>query len=150
MLGCVPDRRPSAGVRMQAAQSRVGKVLSNWAMWPPIDGCALDQVDREAGVGDLEGGRDAGDAAAHDQRGRVDGHPDAARAARARATRTTPPATMALALAVAARLVRVDPRDLLADRDQLAQVGVEAGPLRRRRGTSSRAGAASRRPRRRG
>ena len=26
------------GVRMHAAQSRVGNVLSNWAMWPPIDG----------------------------------------------------------------------------------------------------------------
>ena len=26
------------GVRMQAEQSSVGKVLSNWAMWPPIDG----------------------------------------------------------------------------------------------------------------
>ena len=26
------------GVRMQAAQSRVGKVLSNWAMCPPMDG----------------------------------------------------------------------------------------------------------------
>ena len=26
------------GVRMQAAQSRVGKVLSNWAMCPPMEG----------------------------------------------------------------------------------------------------------------
>src|SRR4030067_3141942 len=26
------------GVRMQAEQSKVGKVLSNWAMCPPIDG----------------------------------------------------------------------------------------------------------------
>jgi len=26
------------GVRMQAEQSRVGKVLSNWAMCPPIEG----------------------------------------------------------------------------------------------------------------
>jgi len=26
------------GVRMQAAQSRVGKVLSNRAMWPPMVG----------------------------------------------------------------------------------------------------------------
>ena len=26
------------GVRMQAAQSSVGKVLSNMAMWPPMEG----------------------------------------------------------------------------------------------------------------
>ncbi len=37
MFGCVPASF-ILGVRMQAAQSRVGNVLSNWAMWPPIDG----------------------------------------------------------------------------------------------------------------
>ena len=37
MLGCLPSA-DIFGVRMQAAQSSVGKVLSNIAMWPPIDG----------------------------------------------------------------------------------------------------------------
>ncbi len=37
MFGCEPAVT-ILGVRMQAAQSSVGKVLSNWAMCPPIDG----------------------------------------------------------------------------------------------------------------
>ena len=32
------------GVRMQAAQSSVGKVLSNIAMWPPIDGSRSTRI----------------------------------------------------------------------------------------------------------
>src|SRR5512136_1473315 len=36
-LGC-RDTSTIFGVRMQAEQSRVGKVLSSWAMCPPIDG----------------------------------------------------------------------------------------------------------------
>ena len=35
MFGCLPTAT-IFGVRMQAAQSRVGKVLSNIAMWPPM------------------------------------------------------------------------------------------------------------------
>jgi len=56
---------------MQAEQSSVGKVLSNWAMCPPMLGAALDEVHRVAGVGQLQRGLQAGDAAADDQRGRV-------------------------------------------------------------------------------
>ena len=37
MFGCVPTS-DIFGVRMQAAQSSVGKVLSNLAMCPPMDG----------------------------------------------------------------------------------------------------------------
>ena len=51
------------GVPMQAAQSRVGKVLSYWSMCPPTVGCRLHQVGLEAGLGDIEGGLHAGDAA---------------------------------------------------------------------------------------
>ena len=55
------------GVRMQAAQSSVGKVLSNMAMWPPMLRLAFDQDHLLAGVGQRQGGLDAGDAAADDQ-----------------------------------------------------------------------------------
>ena len=37
MFGCWPTCT-IFGVRMQAAQSSVGKVLSNLAIWPPMDG----------------------------------------------------------------------------------------------------------------
>ena len=43
-------------------------------MWPPIDWLPLDQVDLVAGVGALERGLDAGDAAAHDQHRLGDRH----------------------------------------------------------------------------
>ncbi len=44
-------------------------------------------------------------------------------------TRSTAPETTALALAVAATLVRVHPGDLLADGRHLAQIGVQAGAV---------------------
>ena len=62
------------GVRMQAAQSSVGKVLSNMAMCPPIDGFALDEDHLLAGVGQGQGGLDPGDAAADDHRPGHDPH----------------------------------------------------------------------------
>jgi hypothetical protein len=45
-LGCVPTDT-MRGVRMQAEQSRVGKVLSNWAMCPPIEGSRSTMYDRK-------------------------------------------------------------------------------------------------------
>ena len=118
------------GVRMQAAQSRVGKVLSNWAMCPPIDGSRSTRWTREARIGDLERGRDAGDPAAHDQRGRVDRHP--VRLQR-RVLRDAQDATghHGLGLGGGGLLIGVDPGDLLADGDQLAQVRVETRSLAR-------------------
>ena len=43
MLGSLP-RADILGVRMQAAQSSVGKVLSNMAIWPPIEGLRSTSV----------------------------------------------------------------------------------------------------------
>ena len=89
---------------------------------------ALDEVDGEAGVGDLERGRDAGDPAADDERRRVDRH--AQRLERhLLADAQDAAGDDRLGLGRRGRLVGVDPRDLLADRDELAQVRVEAGPL---------------------
>ena len=89
---------------------------------------ALDEVDREAGVGDLERRRDPGDPAADDERRRVDR--DAERLER---DLLADPQDAAgddrLGLGRGGDLVGVDPRDLLADRHELAQVGVEAGAL---------------------
>ena len=91
-------------------------------------GLALDQVDREARVGDLERGRDAGDAAADDQGGRVDRHPDRLER-RLLADAEDTAGDDRLGLGGRGVMVGVDPRDLLADRHQLAQVGVEPGPF---------------------
>ena len=44
-------------------------------------------------------------------------------------TRSTPPEMTALDFSVAAALIGMHPGNLLADRDQLAQVGVQTSPL---------------------
>ncbi len=56
------------GVRIHAAQSRVGKVLSYCAMWPPIRRRPLNQHHGIAGVGDVQGGLNPRDPAADYQR----------------------------------------------------------------------------------
>ena len=38
------------GVSIQAAQSRVGKVLYSWAMWPPMLRLPLHQIDLLSGL----------------------------------------------------------------------------------------------------
>jgi hypothetical protein len=89
-------------------------------------GVLLDEVDLEAGIGQLEGGADAGDAAAHDERGGV----DVDRHRRERLVAANPlhaAGQDGLGLDRGRGLVRVDPRVLLADRDQLAQVRVQPG-----------------------
>ncbi len=48
------------GVRMQAEQSSVGKVLSSWAMCPPMVEFALDEVDADVMPGKVERSLDAG------------------------------------------------------------------------------------------
>ena len=110
---------------------------------------ALDEVDREAGVGDLERGGDAGDPAADDQRRRVDRDPERlerhllARRAGRRRPRSPWPWPWP-------RPCRCGPRRP-ARGSRPARTGTGSGRrARRRRGTSSRACAASRRPRRRG
>ncbi len=40
----------------------VGKVLSSWAMWPPMRRLLLNQIDLEAGGGQIERGLDTADA----------------------------------------------------------------------------------------
>jgi hypothetical protein len=96
MLGCVPAStmrgRQDAG---RAIQGREGLVELGHV---PADGrFALDQVDMEARVGDLERRLDAGDAAAHHQRIRVDGDFDLLERFVFSITRSTAPATIALA-----------------------------------------------------
>ena len=59
----------SLGLMVHMAQSLVGKVLSSWAMCPPMADLAFDQVDLEAGLGQVERGLHAGDAAADDHHG---------------------------------------------------------------------------------
>ena len=56
------------GVRIQAAQSSVGKVLSSWVIFPPMVGLLLHDIHLETRVRDIQGGLDAGDTAADDQR----------------------------------------------------------------------------------
>ncbi len=55
------------GVRMQAAQSSVGKVLSNMAMCPPIDGSRSTRITSLPASARVKRGLDSGDAAADDQ-----------------------------------------------------------------------------------
>ena len=62
------------GVRMQAEQSMVGKVLSSLAMTPPMVRLLLDDGDLETGVGQVESGLDAGHPAADDEDVLVDLH----------------------------------------------------------------------------
>ena len=56
------------GVRMQAAQSSVGKVLSYWAIRPADGGGALDEGHLVAGIRDVQRRLDPGDPAADHQR----------------------------------------------------------------------------------
>ncbi len=116
------------GVRMQAAQSSVGKVLSNIAMWPPMRRLALDEDDLFAGVGQGQGRLDAGDAAADDHRPRRNPHElplqglvsgDAADGA----------GQVGLGLHQRGGLVGGHPGDLLADVGHLHQEAVQAGVL---------------------
>ena len=114
-------RRQDAGRAIQRGEGLVelGHV--------PADGrLALDQVDVVAGVGDLQRALDAGDAAAHHQRGGMDRNrhrfqralvPDAFDAA----------GDHRLGLGSGRGLVGVHPRDLLADGYHLAQVGIQPG-----------------------
>ena len=95
----------------------------------PADGWfSLDQVDRETGVGDLERGLDAGNATADHQGGRVDGHVQ-----RLERLVVDDPLDTArddrLGFFGGGDFIGVHPGDLLADGDQLAQVGVQIGFL---------------------
>ena len=89
-------------------------------------GALLDEVDVVAGVGQLERGLQAGDAAADDQRGRVDLHVHRLQRlllldALGRGV------DQRLGLGRGGRLVGAHPGAVLADVGHLAEVGVQAG-----------------------
>ena len=125
MLGSLP-RADIFGVRMQAAQSSVGKVLSNMRHVAADRGVALDQGDVLAGGRQLEGRLDAGDAAADDQDVVVDRHLDGLERLVERQPVDLARSRMRLALAVAAAGSIGHPRAVLADVGHLQQVRVEA------------------------
>ncbi len=60
MLGCRPTST-SLGESIHIEQSLVGKVLSSWAIWPPMVGASLHQVNPEAGSAEIEGGLNTAD-----------------------------------------------------------------------------------------
>jgi hypothetical protein len=64
MFGCRPTST-SLGERIHMEQSLVGKVLSSWAMWPPMLGRFLNQVDLETGRGQIQRGLNAADSTAN-------------------------------------------------------------------------------------
>ena len=118
------------GVRIQAAQSRVGKVLSSWDILPPIVGRLLHDIYLVAGICDVQRSLNTGDTAA-DYQGAL-GYAAFARAAGARSGCT---------LATAARaeddglfgslfLILVNPGALLTDVCDFHHVGVQAGVCR--------------------
>ena len=63
MFGCRPTST-SLGASIHMEQSLVGKVLSSWAIWPPMLGAFLNQVDLEAGGGEIERGLNTADPSA--------------------------------------------------------------------------------------
>ena len=63
MLGC-RSHSMNFGESMHIEQSLVGKVLSSWAILPADGRSLLDQVDLEAGGGQIQSGLDPADAAA--------------------------------------------------------------------------------------
>ena len=65
MLGCRPTST-SLGASIHIEQSLVGKVLSSWAIWPPMLGAFLNQVDFKAGSGKIEGGLNTADPSTDD------------------------------------------------------------------------------------
>src|SRR3989304_4728822 len=99
MWGCDPAET-MRGVRMQAEQSSVGRGLWNWAMCPPIDGSPSPRRTRRPP-------RAGGRAVQRLQRLGVYHAPPAAR-------------QNGFGLVGRGLFVGVHPRDLLADRDQLA------------------------------
>ena len=49
------------------AQSLVGKVLSSWAILPPMLGKLLHQVDLDAHIGEVQGGLHPGNASSNNK-----------------------------------------------------------------------------------
>ena len=89
---------------------------------------ALDEIDVVAGVGQFQRGLQAGDAAADDQRGRID--LDLHRLQRLLVLHALGRGgDQRLGLSRARLLVEVDPGDVLAEVGHLAEVGIQAGPL---------------------
>ena len=66
IFGCFPTCT-ILGVRMHAAQSSVGKVLSNTGHVPADRRLLFDQIYGAARIGDIERGLNSGDAGAHNQ-----------------------------------------------------------------------------------
>ena len=118
------------GVRMQAEQSMVGKVLSSLAMTPPMVVCFSTMVTLRPGVGQVESGLDAGHPAADDEDVLVDldlvGEEGLEPAGLGHGHLEDVPGLLG-----GHRHVGVDPGAVLADVGHLEQVGVEAA-LRRR------------------
>ena len=65
IFGCRPTST-SLGESIHMEQSLVGKVLSSWAMCPPMLGPFFDQIDLKTGRGQVQRGLDSADAAAND------------------------------------------------------------------------------------
>ena len=131
---------------MHAAQSSVGKVLSNLRHVAADGRLALHQVDVLAGVGQGQRGVDARDAAAHHQHIGMDRHAACVSSGSCHATRRTAARTRSLAFSRGLRLVGVHPGIVLPDVDHLEVVGIQAACCHGRAGKCARAGAASRRP----
>ena len=60
MLGCRPTST-SLGERIHIEQSLVGKVLSSWAIWPPMARCFLNQVNLKTRSGQIQRGLNTAD-----------------------------------------------------------------------------------------
>ena len=113
---------------MQAEQSKRGEGLVELGHVAADRRLALDQVDVVAGVGQFEGGLQSGDAAADDQRRRID--LDLHRLQRPLVLHALGAGgDHRLGLLGAGRLVGVDPRDVLAEVRHVEAVGIQAGPF---------------------
>ena len=66
MLGCCPVSTVR-GVSVHWAQSSVGKVSESWSIRPPTEGSRSTRTTSLPRVGEVQGGRDPGDAAADDE-----------------------------------------------------------------------------------
>ena len=124
MFGC-EAHSTIFGVRMHAAQSSVGKVLSYWAMRPPMEGVRSTSVTLYPADGDIERGLDAGNPAADDQRRLVSGI-SVWNSGSLRRTLATAMRVRSMAFSVACALSLVHPGAVLADVRHLHHERVQA------------------------